>query len=112
MSNPAESGFRATQLSIAPDRREQDRVVTRLPMRILSVDGNPVFYPAVCTNLGRGGIGFETVERLVVGKVIEFEFVRVIDEAIRYWIKILFRDENRYGGYYVNDDGTDIRPAN
>ena len=112
MSNPAESGFRAMQLAIAPDRRKQDRVVTRLPMRILSVDGDPVFYPAVCTNLSRGGIGFETAERLLPGKVIEFEFVHVIDEAVRYWIKILFRDESRYGGYYVNDDGTDIRPAN
>ena len=27
-------------------------------------------------------------------------------------VRILFRDNNRYGGYYVNDDGTDIRPAN
>jgi hypothetical protein len=112
MSNPAESSLRGTQLPIAPDRRKQDRVVTRLPMRILSVDGNPVFYPAVCTNLSRGGIGFLANERLEVGKVIEFEFVQVIDEAVRYWVKILFRDDNQYGGYYVNDDGTDIRPLN
>jgi hypothetical protein len=83
-----------------------------MPMRILSVDGNPVFYLAVCTNLSRGGIGFLATDRLEVGKVIEFEFVQVIDEAVRYWVKILFRDDNRYGGYYVNDDGTDIRPAN
>ena len=45
-------------------------------------------------------------------KSIEFEFVQVVDEAVRYWVRILFRDNNRYGGYYVNDDGTDIRPAN
>src|ERR1035441_7711416 len=68
MSNPAESSLREIQLPIAPDRRRQDRVVTRLPMRILSVDGNPVFYPAVCTNLSRGGIGFLANERLEVGK--------------------------------------------
>lgn len=112
MSNRAESGLPGIQLSIAPDRRKHDRVVTRLPMRIVSVDGNPVFYNAVCTNLSRGGIGFEAAERLEVGKVIEFEFVLVIDEAVRYWVKILFRDDHQYGGYYVNDDGTDIRPAN
>ena len=112
MSNPAESGLRGIPLPIAPDRRKQDRVVTRLPMRILSVDGNPVFYPAVCTNLSRGGIGFLATERLEVGKVIEFEFVQVIDDAVRYWVKILFRNDNQYGGYYVNDDCTDIRPSN
>ena len=83
-----------------------------MPIRILGIDGNAVFYPAVCTNLGRGGMGFETSARLEVGKVIEFEFVQVVDEAVRYWVRILFRDNNRYGGYYVNDDGTDIRSPN
>ena len=112
MSNPAESRVPPIQLPIAPDRRRQDRVLTNLPMRILAVDGNLVFYPAVCTNLGRGGIGFETNARLEVGKVVEFEFVQVVDEAVRYWVKILFRDDIRYGGYYVNDDGTDFRPTN
>lgn len=111
MSNPAESGFPRVQLPIAPDRRRQDRVITNLPIRILSVDGNLTCYPAVCLNLNRSGIAFESATRLEVGKVIEFEFVRVVDEAVRYWVRILFRDNNRYGGYYVNDDGTDIRQA-
>ena len=67
----------------------------------------------MCTNLSRGGVGFETAARIEVGKVIEFEFVQVVDEAVRYWVRILFRDnEGRYGGYYVNDDGTDIRAPN
>ncbi|HEY4900086.1 MAG TPA: PilZ domain-containing protein [Terriglobales bacterium] len=112
MSNPIESGFRRIHLPIAPDRRKQDRVITHLPIRIVSVDGIPAFHPAMCINLSRGGIGFETPDRLDVGKVVEFEFVRVIDEAVHYWVKILFRDGNQYGGYYVNDDGTDIRPTN
>jgi hypothetical protein len=112
MSNPAETVYPILQVPLAPDRRRQDRVITSLPIRILSVDGNPVSYPAVCTNLSHGGMGFETTARLEVGKVIEFEFVQVIDEAVQYWVRILFRDNNQYGGYYVNDDGTDIRPAN
>ena len=112
MSNPAESGFPGIQLPIAPDRRRQDRVITRLPMRIFSVDGTPTSYSAVCTNLSRGGIGLESSVRLEVGKVIEFEFVQVVDEAVRYWVRILFRDNNRYGGYFVNDDGSDIRQSN
>ena len=112
MSSPAESGFPAIRLPIAPDRRGQDRITTSLPIRILGIDGNPVCHSAVCRNLGRGGIGFETTAHLEVGKIVEFEFVQVVDEAVRYCVRILFRDNNRYGGYYVNDDGTDIRPAN
>ena len=66
----------------------------------------------MCTNLSRGGVGFETAARLDVGKVVEFEFVQVVDETMRYGIRILFRSEQRYGGYYVNDDGSDIRAPN
>lgn len=81
-------------------------------MRIVGVEGHLACHSAVCTNLSRGGIGFDTAARFEVGKVIEFEFVQVVDEPVRYWLRILFRDNNRYGGYYVNEDGTDIRPAN
>ena len=112
MSNPAETVYSSPRVPLARDRRQQDRFLTSVPIRILAIDGNPVFYPAVCTNLSRGGVGFETDARLEVGKVIEFEFAQVIDESLQYWVRILFRDNNRYGGYYVNDDGTDIRPTN
>lgn len=112
MPNPGKSVYPKISPPLAPDRRQQDRILTKLPMRILAVDGYPVFYPAECTNLSRGGVGFATTARLEVGKVIEFEFVQVIDEPVRYWVRVLFRDNNSYGGYYVNDDGTDIRPSN
>jgi hypothetical protein len=112
MTNRLEPLVPRIELPIAPDRRQQDRVLTRLPIRIVSVDGNPVFYPGVCTNLSRGGVGFETSARIEVGKVIEFEFVQVVDEPVRYWVRLLFRNEGRYGGYYVNDDGTDMRAPN
>ena len=111
MPNPGESVCPEIRLPVAPDRRQQDRIITKLPMKILAVDSYPVFYPAECTNLSRGGIGFVTAARLEVGKVIEFEFVQV-DEPVLYWVRILFRDNNCYGGYYVNDDGTDIRRGN
>jgi hypothetical protein len=112
MSNRVEPSISRIELPIAPDRRQQDRVLTRLPIRILSIDGNPVFYAGVCTNLSRGGVGFESSARIEAGKVIEFEFVQVVDEPVRYWVRILFRNEGRYGGYYVNDDGTDMRAPN
>jgi hypothetical protein len=112
MANPVETGFSRVQLPIAPDRRRQDRMLTNLPIRIVAIDGAPTYYPGICTNLSRGGVGFETSARLEVGKVIEFEFIQVTDEAVRYWVRILFRNDRRYGGYYVNDDGSDIRAPN
>jgi hypothetical protein len=112
MANPAESAYPIPQIPVAPDRRKIDRVLTNLSIRILGVDGNPVYYPGTCSNLSRGGVGFETPARLDVGKVVEFEFVQVVDEPVRYWVKVLFRNEQQYGGYYVNDDGSDIRVPN
>lgn len=112
MANPAETAFPLRQIPVAPDRRRIDRVLTNLSIRILAVDGNPVYYPGTCSNLSRGGVGFETPARLEVGKVVEFEFVHVVDEPVRYWVKVLFRNEHQYGGYYVNDDGSDIRVPN
>jgi len=87
-------------------------MLTNLPIRIVGIDGAPTYYAGICTNLSRGGVGFETSARLEVGKVIEFEFIQITDEAVRYWVRILFRNERRYGGYYVNDDGSDIRASN
>ena len=112
MSNAVEPSLPRIAIPIAPDRRRQDRVVTRLPIHILSIDGNPVFYPGMCTNLSRGGVGFETSARIEVGRVVEFAFVQVVDETVRYFLKILFRHDSVYGGYYVNDDGSDIRVPN
>ena len=112
MGNSIETHVPRMHIPVAPDRRRQDRVLTTLPIRIVSIDGNPVFYSGVCTNLSRGGIAFETSLRLEVGKVIEFEFGQVSDEPVRYWLRVLFRNGQRYGGYYVNDDGSDIRAPN
>ena len=112
MSNPVSNPRPRIDLPIAPDRRRQDRVLARMPIHILGIDGHPVGYLGCCTNLSRGGIGFETTARIEVGKIVEFEFAQVVDEPVRYWLRILFRDNCRYGGYYVNDDGSDIRFPN
>jgi len=45
------------------------------------------------------GWPFETSARIEVGKFAEFEFVQAMDEPVRYWLRILFRNEGRYGGY-------------
>jgi hypothetical protein len=67
-------------------------------------------YSAVCRNLGRGGIGFEATARIEAETVIEFELEQVVDEPMRYWVRILFRENSRYGGYYVNDDDLTSAP--
>jgi len=53
----------------------------------------------VCANLGRVGLAFETSARIEVGKFVEFEFVQAMDEPVPYWLRILFRNEGRYGAY-------------
>ena len=87
-------------------------MLTNLPIHMVRIDGAPTYYAGICTNLSRGGIGFETSARLEVGKVIEFEFIQVTHEAVRYRGRILFRNDRRYGVYYVNDHGSDIRAPN
>ena|SRR5664279_3361171 len=95
------------QSPIAADRRKQERVLTCLPISIFSVEDNLTSYPGVCRNLSRGGVGFETDARLRVGQVVEFEFVQLADEAVRYSIKIVSREDRRYGGCYVDGDNDD-----
>jgi hypothetical protein len=42
--------------------------------------------------------------------VIELEFEQVVDEPMRYWVRILLREKSHYGGYYVNDDDLTSAP--
>ena len=45
MAITVETAVTSVEIPIAPDRRRQDRVRTRLPIRILSIDGSPAMYP-------------------------------------------------------------------
>ena len=92
------------QAPVMLDRRKDERVLTCLPIRIVSVEGSPASYSGVCTNLSCGGVGFETSARLAVGKVVEFAFVQPADDSVRFPIQILFRNDQHYGGCYVNAD--------
>lgn len=92
---------------LAADRRTGERVLTSMPIRIVSVGDSPTCYPGICRNLSRGGVGFETEARLQVGQVVVFEFVNLTDEAVRYSIQILSRNDQRYGGRYVDSEDDD-----
>ncbi len=97
---------------IVAERRQQERLPLYSAVRIVAINGKPAAYDAVCRNVSRGGMAFDTAARLEVGKVIEFEFIHMVDEPCRYFSRILYRQGDSYGAYYVNDDGSDIRPQN
>lgn len=90
------------------ERRQQERVAVRTPLRIVTVQGKPAVCDAICTNVSHGGIAFETSATLPVGRMIEFEFALPSDEPCRYCVRVLYRTGNVYGAYYVNEDGSDI----
>ena len=94
------------------NRRQQERIPISAPVHIVAVSGNPASCEATCRNVSQGGVAFETEAVLDVGKMVEFEFTHRADESCRYYCRILYRDGNRYGAYYVNDDGSEIRPQN
>ena len=97
---------------IAAERRQQQRVSLCAPVRIVAINGKPASYNAVCRNVSHGAISLETATTLQVGKIIEFELIQMVDQPCRYYSCILYRHGDTYGAYYVNDDGSDIRPQN
>jgi hypothetical protein len=89
---------------IALDRRKRERVVTCRPISIFNVHDDLTSYTGVCTDLSSGGMGFDTDALLRVGQVVEFEFVQVADEAVRYSIQILARDGGHYACCWVDEE--------
>jgi hypothetical protein len=111
------NGLRDTEIAdvrdiVAAERRQQERIPTCIPLRIVAINGKAAGYDAVCRNLSHGGIAFDSGAALDVGKIIEFEFIHAIDQPCRYYSRILYRHGESYGAYYVNDDCSDIRPQN
>jgi hypothetical protein len=73
-------------------------------MRILKVNQVAGDHPGLCTDISRGGIGFETAIRLELGSAIEFEFAFVGDHPFRHSARILYRVGNHYGAYSMDGD--------
>jgi len=92
------------RLPIAADRRKRERMVTCRPITIYSVQEDLTSHAGVCTNLSSGGIGFDTDALLRVGQEVEFEFVQVADDAVRYSIQILARDGCHYACCYIDEE--------
>jgi len=79
-------------------------MVTCRPITIYSVQEDLTSHAGVCTNLSSGGIGFDTDALLRVGQEVEFEFVQVADDAVRYSIQILARDGCHYACCYIDEE--------
>jgi hypothetical protein len=89
---------------VPPDRRREVRHAVRVPMRVLKVNQVSADHPGLCTDISRGGIGFETAARLELGTVIEYEFAFVGDHPFRHSARILYRVGNHYGAYSLDGD--------
>lgn len=92
--------------SAPPDRRREVRHAVRVPMLILKVNQVAGKHSGLCTDVSRGGIGFESATRFELGSAIEFEFAFVGDLPFRHSARILYRIGNHYGAYSLDGDDT------
>jgi hypothetical protein len=84
------------------DRRSRDRIALRIPLRVLSY--GPLAEKssdAVCTDLSEGGVAFETAAELTVGDIVILEFQLKGETAYRCHVRLTYRMERRYGGYFL-----------
>jgi hypothetical protein len=87
-----------------PDRRREVRHAVRVPMRILKVNLIAGDHTGMCTDISRGGLGFETATRLELGSVIEYAFAFAGDQPFRHTARILYRIGSHYGAYSLDGD--------
>jgi hypothetical protein len=73
-------------------------------MRIFKVNQVTGDHSALCTDISRGGIGFETAIRLELGSAIEYAFAFVGDHPFRHTARVLYRIGNHYGAYSLDGD--------
>lgn len=73
-------------------------------MCIFKVNQLSTDYSAICTNISRGGLGFDCATRLELGAIIEFEFAYCGDHPYRHSARILYRIGKHYGAYSLDGD--------
>ena len=83
------------------DRRSEHRLHVCVPVRITYVDGERRFIEGTCTNISTDGAAFHIDAVLHVGDVIDFEFRNTNDVPVTYRARVLFRNGNQYGTYFV-----------
>lgn len=93
------------QVSTTPvpslERRSEHRLSVCVPVRVIAVSGDRTSIEGTCTNVSATGAGFDIDARLQAGDVIEFEFRNTNDVPVTYRARVLFRNGNHYGTYFL-----------
>ncbi len=84
-----------------PDRRSEHRLHVCVPVRITYVCGDRTSIEGTCTNVSATGAAFDIDAVFRVGDVIDFEFRNTNDVPVTYRARILFRNGNHYGTYFL-----------
>jgi len=83
------------------DRRTEHRLQVCVPVRVTYVSGARTSLEGTCTNVSTAGAAFDINAVLQVGDIIDFEFRNTNDVPVTYRARILFREGNHYGTYFV-----------
>jgi hypothetical protein len=83
------------------DRRSEERLSVCVPVRVTYVSGSRTSLEGTCTNVSTAGAAFDLNAVLQVGDVIDFEFRNTNDIPVTYRARILYRDGNHYGTYFI-----------
>ena len=92
----------AIQPSPFIDRRFDERLSVCVPVRVTYVSGKRVSYDGTCTNVRTSGAAIEINGTLGVGDVIDFEFRNTDDIPAIHRARVLYRNGNHYGMYFLN----------
>jgi hypothetical protein len=102
MSLPApQSDSASTTFIQSLERRSENRLSVCVPVRVTLVSGDRTSIEGTCTNVSPTGAGFDIDAVLQVGDVIEFEFRKTNDIPVTYRARVLFRNGNHYGTYFL-----------
>lgn len=95
-------GHVSPKLPPAFDRRRRERIALHIPLRILScgllMEKSD---EATCTDLGEGGVAFETDAELNVGDIVLLEFRQKGEATYRCHARLTYRIERKYGAYFL-----------
>jgi len=84
-----------------PDRRSEHRLTVCVPVRVTYVSGERTSIEGTCTNVSAAGAAFDIDVVLQVGDIIDFEFRNMNDVPVTYRARVLFRQGNHYGTYFL-----------
>ena len=83
------------------ERRTEHRLSVCVPVRVIYVSGERASLEGTCTNVSATGAAFDIDAALQVGDIIDFEFRNTNDIPVTYRARILFRNGNHYGTYFL-----------